>query len=200
MPAVGRPPAPPTPPSAPAEMLVLAGAEEETGGEATDGTEIVPMGPVTDWVSFRFPSPPPAWKRHIRSGATTADGSLSAPPPTAAEARPPSSSAWPTATVTAHAPLWAAPAQRVTTWHLDWDRMVLVHPGQRRKIDLARVTTRSRLVVLCEAMRHQADPADFQALWMCLDQACQIAFHLSLPATLSAPHEILIWPREGEPE
>ena len=122
-----------------------------------------------DWSSFRFPARPPK-----RPGVEQSD-------------------------TTSAAPTWAAPPMAVQTWHLDMDRLVIIHPVQRKKIDLHRVTTRRRLVQLVQTIRKQPLDADQAALWRMLDDACLQVFSCSLPELLATGPDQWSWTEEDDP-
>ena len=127
-----------------------------------------------DWSSFRFPPrPPKRW-----------DGEFDA------KKKEDYSSA----------PNWAAPPKEVRTWHLDVDNFLIIHPIQRKKIDLNRVNTVRRLSQLSQLIIRQKDDADIASLLKALNEACVYAFNLSLPDLLSSGKKSWIWPRLDEDE
>lgn len=121
-----------------------------------------------DWNTFRFPPRPP--KRW--EGTTLGDEGL--------------------------APNWASPPRVVRTWHLDLDRLLIIHPVLRKKIDLSRINTRQRLIQLTQLIKKQPTAEDGFALWAALDDACTNAWGISLPETLAVGPERWEWPREEE--
>lgn len=124
----------------------------------------VPMTDETDWSLFRFP-PPPSKRRSVAVEEPLTP-----------------------------APQWASPPSPVTSWHLDDESFFIVHPVQRKKIDLNRVLTKRRLVKLCDVLKIQNDPTDLAALWRALDSACVMSFNMSLSETLAFGPEEWEWP------
>lgn len=96
------------------------------------------------------------------------------------------------------APDWASPPRAVSTWHLDVERLLIVHPVLRKKIDLSRIVTRQRLIQLCQLVKTQANPTDGFALWNALDEAINNAWGMSLPEMLAVAPERWDWPRDDE--
>ena len=120
----------------------------------------------TDWSAFRFPPrPPKRW-----------DG-----PEEFQEPR-------------SLAPTWAKPPREVRTWHLDLDRLLIIHPVQRKKIDLSRVNTRRRLIQLTQLIKTQQESEDVASLWRSLDDACTHAWSMSLPEMLALSPDNWEWP------
>ena len=125
----------------------------------------------TNWDSFRFPPrPPKRWDGPV-------DASMSA---------------------SSQAPTWASPPRQVRTWHLDLERLLIIHPVQRKKIDLCRINTKHRLVQLTQLVRAQPNPLDVASLWSALDDAFSQTWSLSLPEILAQGPEKWAWPRHLE--
>jgi len=96
------------------------------------------------------------------------------------------------------APDWASPPRAVSTWHLDPERLLIIHPVLRKKIDLSRIVTRQRLIQLCQLVKTQGKPEDGFALWNALDDAIHNAWGMSLPEMLAVAPERWDWPRDDE--
>lgn len=94
------------------------------------------------------------------------------------------------------APAWACPPQIVRTWKLDMERLLIIHPVLRKKIDLSRINSKQRLVQLCQVVKTQANAEDGFALWNALDEAINSAWGLSLPEMLSVAPDRWDWPRD----
>jgi len=118
-----------------------------------------------DWSLFRFPPPPP--KRWGRDGADE---------------------------VSSPGPKWAAPPIKIVSWHFDDETWTIVHPVQRKKIDLHRVTSKRRLTKLAEMISAQALPLDISSLWLALNEATTTAFGMSLPQMLAFGPNDWSWP------
>lgn len=122
-----------------------------------------------DWTTFQFPPRPP--KRPTTTAVLGGEGL---------------------------APGWATPPREVRTWHLDAERLLIIHPVLRKKIDLSRITTKQRLIQLTQLVKSQANPQDGFALWSALDEAINNAWGMSLPEMLSVAPERWDWPRDDE--
>lgn len=92
------------------------------------------------------------------------------------------------------APAWATPPQAISAWHLDVDHFFIIHPKQRKKIDLRRVANKRRLVKLCELIKNQALDDDVASLWRALDRATTVGFGRSLPDMLAFGPQEWDWP------
>lgn len=124
-----------------------------------------------DWANFQFPP---------RAGVRTTQELLSGVP---AKATP-----------TASAPTWAAPPRRVDTWHLDHERWILSHPGQRKKVELLKITTRRRLALVADLVVQQPNDRDQAGLWRGLDHAIHMAFGVGLGEMLAMGPDQWEWP------
>lgn len=122
-----------------------------------------------DWNEFRFPPRPSKSVRTVKHSA-----------PIQME----------------RSPAWAVPPKEVTTWHLDMERLLIIHPVQKKKIDLRRINTRRRLIQLCQLIKGQPNDEDVAGLWRALDEACSLAWSLSLPEMLALASEKWQWPEE----
>ena len=124
---------------------------------------------LMDWSEFRFPPRPP---KRWDGPSTVQQGAQSSV-----------------------APSWASPPREIRTWHLDSERLLIIHPVQRKKIDLSRINTRRRLIQLVQLVRTQIHPDDMASLWRSLDDACSEVWSLSLPEMLAFAPEKWEWPR-----
>lgn len=94
------------------------------------------------------------------------------------------------------APDWAQPPKEIKTWHLDLERLLIIHPVLRKKIDLTKINTRQRLVQLAKLITKQPSPEDGFALLCSIDDAIQNSWSISLPEMISLAPDRWEWPRE----
>lgn len=85
--------------------------------------------------------------------------------------------------------------KKVSTWHLDLEGMFIIHPGQRKKIDLSKVNTKRKLIQLTNMIKEESS-VDARALYISIDNACQYAWSLSLPETLAFSPDLFSWPAD----
>jgi hypothetical protein len=137
----------------------------------TDSTDTTPPLDNIDWAAFRFPTRP-----GVRSTqellARTAMGLGS----------------------DSQAPTWAAPPTRIDSWHLDRERWLLSHPGQRKKVELLRITSRRRLAMVVDLISKQPSDTDQAALWRGLNQAIELVFGHGLGEMLAMGPMSWEWP------
>lgn len=91
------------------------------------------------------------------------------------------------------APIWAAPPTRVRSWHFDPSNKIIIHPVLRKKIDLSRLSTVRRLVLVAKTVSEQTSDSDALALQRALDAACRYFFGESLAETLASGRTELTW-------
>lgn len=92
------------------------------------------------------------------------------------------------------APTWAVPPTRIDSWHLDAERWLLSHPGQRKKVELLRLTTRRRLAMVVDLIAFQPTDVDQAALWRGLNNAIYMAFGVGLGEMLVSGPDSWEWP------
>ena len=123
-----------------------------------------------DWANFQFPP---------RAGVRSTQELLSG------GARRPTIS---------RAPTWAAPPILVDTWHLDRERWILSHPGQRKKVELLRITSRRRLAMVADMVAQQPNDRDQAGLRRGLSQAIHLVFGIGLGEMLAMGPDHWEWP------
>lgn len=123
-----------------------------------------------DWANFQFPA---------RAGVRSTKELLSGAPPKKNISR---------------APLWAAPPIRVDTWHLDRERWILTHPGQRKKVEILRITNKRRLSMVVDMITQQPNERDQAALWNGLNAPVYSAFGMGLAEMLAMGPDHWDWP------
>lgn len=91
------------------------------------------------------------------------------------------------------APVWAAPPILIISWHFDPSKKVIVHPVLKKRIDLDRLSTLNRLVMLAKTILEQPNDIDAISLWRALDAAALYSFGETLPELLASKRVELIW-------
>ncbi len=92
-----------------------------------------------------------------------------------------------------HAPLSSAPAMAVDSWHLDVDRLVIVHYVRKRKINLAPIDSRQKLMLLGDLIEKQPTLQDCAELYLAINNACFAVFGMSLFSLLVNGPEHINW-------
>ena len=84
--------------------------------------------------------------------------------------------------------------KKIISWHLDIERWVLSHPGQRKKVELLRITTRRRLAMLVDIIPRQPTSEDQAALFRGINHAILIVFGFGIGEMLAMGPESWEWP------
>ena len=138
------------------------------------------MSDDIDWSLFRFPPPPPKrWGKD--GGSDNGKGTGKDGLKEGHEEQTPG-------------PNWAAPPIKIISWHFDDETWTIIHPVQRKKIDLQRVSSKRRLTRLAEMVVQQKSPKDLAALWIALNEATGVAFSMSVPEMLAFGPSDWEWP------
>lgn len=158
-----------------------------------------------DWNTFHFPTRPGTRStRELLAGAgAIEDGTMSDVEGTGRFA-PATSSARKLAgravygqrnhTGIAQVPSWAVPPTQVNSWHLDSERWILIHPGQRKKVEMLKVTSRRKLAILVDLIAFQPTDTDQAALLRGIHNAIYMAFGVGLGEMLVSGPDTWEWP------
>lgn len=92
------------------------------------------------------------------------------------------------------APMWAIPPQQIHTWHLDIERMILVHPLIKKHIEVRRVDNKKKLVAISNFILKQKNAEDKLSLMILLDRLFLLSFAKTLPEMLAYGPTKFVWP------
>lgn len=137
-----------------------------------------------DWANFHFPTRPGtrSTKDLLRGGAVVRNPGQGL------------AQDFHTNPGTTRAPTWAVPPTRIDSWHLDAERWLLSHPGQRKKVELLRLTSRRKLAMVVDLIAFQPTDVDQSALWRGLNGAIYMAFGVGLGEMLVSGPDNWEWP------
>ena len=83
--------------------------------------------------------------------------------------------------------------KKISTWSLDVGGMFIIHPVQRKKIDLTKVNNKRKLIQLTNLIKQERG-YDAKALFIAIDMACKYAWSMTLAETLAYSPEQFTWP------